>query len=459
MAAGRHAVGSILAGKFRIDGLLGRGGMGVVFAATHLGLGHRVAIKLLLDEAAASPEAVARFEQEAQIVSRLVSPHVVRVHDMGRSEAFEPFIVMELLEGYDLANLIARPSQLTIQVAVELVLEAALGVSLAHASGLVHRDLKPANLFVARQPDGTSVVKVLDFGLTKLVRPGDAGLTQSAASFGTPQYMAPEQIMSAKHVDARCDQHALAMILYELLTKQPPFVAPTPAALTVTIVTKPAPSARLSRGDVPRGLDEVLLRAMAKKPGGRFADLGAFARALVPFASQRGAALAANTERTLAQAREHGTDWNAPSLDEMVTVPRTPTVGGVSSGRSRHRSSVLFWGLGAALVTAAIGATVVLAALRTPSRSDASATPAVAAESEALPRSSAPSASAPAGSTVAVTPGDVPSASASAASAPQTPPRSSPASSTKPRPKPGAPSASSAPRDPNDPINVFGRSP
>ncbi len=447
----RHPVGSVLAGRFRIDGLLGRGGMGVVFAATNLGLGHRVALKLLTDEATASPEAVARFEQEAQIVSRLVSPHVVRVFDMGRTERGEPFIVMELLAGHDLAWLIGQPSALAIPTAVELVLEALLGVSLAHASGLVHRDLKPANLFVASQPDGTALVKVLDFGLSKIVRQGDVGLTQSAASFGTPQYMAPEQIMSSKHVDARCDQHALAMVLYELLTKAPPFVAPTPAALTVTIVTQPAPSARLVRSDVPRGLDEALLRAMAKRPSDRFVDLGFFARALAPFASPRGAALAATIERTLAHGREAGAQ-NLPSFDEMVTVPKTPTVGGVSSQNLRLRSSVLFWGLGAALVTAAVGATVVLAAKRvTPPTSVHEGASVEAASSTPLGTNPRPAESSAFG--IVVTP------SPSASSVPSALTASSGAPPNKvPHKAPGH-AASAPPRDPNDPIDVFGRSP
>lgn len=457
MSPPRHAIGSTLAGRFRIDGLLGRGGMGAVFAATHLGLGHKVAVKLLMDEAAASPEAVARFEQEAQIVSRLVSPHVVRVHDMGKTEDGEPFIVMELLEGHDLASLVARPSALAIPAAVELVLEASLGVALAHASGLVHRDLKPANLFVARQHDGTAVVKVLDFGLSKLVRPGDVGLTQSAASFGTPQYMAPEQIMSAKHVDARCDQHALAMILFELLTKSPPYSAATPAALTVTIVTKPPPSARSMRAEVPRALDEALQRAMAKRPSDRFADLGAFARAVAPFASPRGAALAATIERTLAHAREAAVA-NVPSLDEMVTLPKTPTVGGVSSGRLKLGSSPLFWGLGAALFTAAVGATIAFVSLR--ARTASTSSPATLSAASSVARSDD---LAPTGAPAAVTAAPTASATSDAASAdaassahPATSSSAAPLRSPSTLHKPTKPAASAAPRDPNDPINVFG---
>jgi serine/threonine-protein kinase len=458
----RYAPGALVGGKLRIDALLGRGGMGAVYAATHVGLGQRVAVKLLSSEAAESREAVQRFEQEAQIVSRLSSPHVVRVFDMGETEHGDPYLVMELLEGHDLAALVSRPAAIPVPTAVELVLEAALGVAVAHASGLVHRDLKPANLFLARNPDGTATVKVLDFGLTKLARPGDAGLTQSAASFGTPQYMAPEQIMSAKHVDARCDQHALAMILYELCTKAPPYVAPTPAALTVLIVTRPPPSARVLRSDVPVDLDRALMKAMAKKPTDRFEDLGAFARAIAPFASPRGAALAGAIERTLAAAGAAGRPPTPFAEDELVTVPKTPTIGGISSGRWALRTSPLSWGVAAALVTVAVGSTIAIMSHRAPDRralvvADAPATSAAPESSQggaASPRSSAPTRP-----DVEPAPAPSPSAAGSASAAPSATSLAS-ATSAAPRPARPAPSTDSTrrpPRDPHDPVDVFGR--
>jgi eukaryotic-like serine/threonine-protein kinase len=157
-------------------------------------------------------------------------------------------------------------------------------VAEAHAVGLVHRDLKPANLFLIRKRDGAPVIKVLDFGLSK-ANPGKGrhALTQTTSNFGTPQYMSPEQIQSAKHVDARTDQHALAMVLYELLTGSPPFDAESITALAVVIATQPAPVAHELRPDVPPALSAALVRGMAKRPEDRFPDLGAFAAAIAPF--------------------------------------------------------------------------------------------------------------------------------------------------------------------------------
>ncbi|HZF51225.1 MAG TPA: protein kinase [Polyangiaceae bacterium] len=286
MNAPAPPAGSVIAGKYRVERVLGSGGMAVVLEATHMILGQRVAIKLLRADAAQAPSVLERFRQEAQIAAQLPGDHIVRVTDVGQAETGAPFIVMELMLGRDLEAEILARGCLPMEEAVDVILQACEGVAEAHAVGLVHRDLKPGNLFVMRRRDGSPQVKVLDFGITKLTRREDnVSLTQATDNFGTPLYMSPEQIQSVKHVDARSDQHALAAILYTLLAGRPPWNAPTVTALSVLIATHPPPGLRGIRPDVPSRLEQVLARALAKHPGERFADLAAFAYALVPFGS------------------------------------------------------------------------------------------------------------------------------------------------------------------------------
>jgi hypothetical protein len=314
--------GTVIDGKFLVVRTLGAGGMGVVLEAQHLSLGGKLAIKVLRVDAAQNEDAARRFSQEAQIASRLQSEHVVRVFDLGRTPDGEPYIVMELLAGEDLAAVLARESPLDVARSIDLVLQACLGVAAAHAEGLVHRDLKPANLFLATLPDRTKIVKVLDFGLSKNTAQSSPALTASTSSFGTPQYMSPEQVMSTKNVDHRSDQHALAMVLYELLTGRPPYQGETSAAVTVLIVTAPPPSARALRRQVPARLDEIIRQALAKKPDDRFEDLGAFACAIAPFGGPEAVRMAARVQQMLT-ARPRGAVQGRSTLDaeDPSTVP------------------------------------------------------------------------------------------------------------------------------------------
>ncbi len=275
--------GTLLMGKYRVERELGSGGMGVVLEATHVALGQTVAVKLLNAQYAQTPDVVARFLREARIAATLPSDHIARVSDVGTTDAGVPYIVMERLVGRDLdAELVQRRS-FPVAEAVDLMLEACEGVAMAHAHGLVHRDLKPANLFLAERPLRPRVLKVLDFGLSKEDNGKQKALTGVDTVFGTPQYMSPEQIISAKNVDARSDQHALGMILYEMLSGQPPFVAESVTQLIVVIATRPPPHVRAVCPDVPSELDAAIVRTMAKQAADRFPDLGAFARAIAPY--------------------------------------------------------------------------------------------------------------------------------------------------------------------------------
>lgn len=312
-------------GKYRVERELGSGGMGVVLEATHVALGQTVAVKLLNAEHARSPDVVARFLREARIAATLPSEHIARVSDVGMTEAGVPYIVMERLIGRDLdAELFERRS-LPIAEAVDLMLEACEGVAMAHAHGLVHRDLKPANLFLAERPLRPRVLKVLDFGLSKDDNGKERALTGTDTVFGTPQYMSPEQIQSARNVDPRSDQHSLGMILYEMITGQPAFTAESVTQLIVVIATRPPPHARAVRPDVPAGLDAALVRAMAKQAGDRFPDLGAFARAIAPFGGPDARTRAELVVQALAASSLHlDPNPSRPSArmpsDELITA-------------------------------------------------------------------------------------------------------------------------------------------
>lgn len=287
------AEGQILEGKYRVDRVIGRGGMGIVVAARHLVLDETVAIKFLTEEALASEEAVARFEREARAAVKIKNEHVVRVFDVGRLASGLPYMVMEYLEGEDLAKRVAQ-GPLPVALAVDFVLQACVAIAGAHAAGIVHRDIKPGNLFCQQGVDGQVLVKVLDFGISKLAETGvgqsGMSVTKTSAVMGSPLYMSPEQIQNSKDVDARTDIWALGVVLFELVSGTVPFRDETFGAVAVKIVTQPTPPLAQFRRDVPPGLDAVIARCLTKDRNQRLASVAELARALEPFASRRGLA-------------------------------------------------------------------------------------------------------------------------------------------------------------------------
>jgi serine/threonine-protein kinase len=282
--------GEIVGGKYRIDGTIGQGGMGVVLAAFDQSLGRPVAIKFLAPERAANEAAATRFGREARAAAAIQSEHVVRVHEVGNLPSGAPFIVMEKLEGGDLASLVQNRGGLPVDYACDLVLQICEALGQAHARGIVHRDLKPQNLFLTHRSDGSPCVKVLDFGISTPSAEDTSSpkLTSTDMVMGTPLYMSPEQVRSLKNVDARADIWALGAILQELLTTSPPFDGPSASALHAAIAMDAPAPLRQRRPDVNPGVEAVVLRCLEKDPNRRFQHVGELAAAIAPFASERG---------------------------------------------------------------------------------------------------------------------------------------------------------------------------
>ncbi len=287
-------VGDLVGGKYRLVRELGEGGMGVVFEGYHERLNQRVAVKVLRPSLMSEGESVARFEREARAAGQLRGVHAARIIDVDATAEGVPFLVMELLEGRDLGNELTLRTRIPLADAVEYVLQACAAMAEAHAVGVVHRDLKPSNLFLCREGD-RPLVKVLDFGISKILTETDARVTSTQVTVGTPLYMSPEQIRSARIVDDRADIWALGVILYELLAGTTPFTGSPTAAVASIVTDEPAPL-REHCPDVPKGVEAIVAKALQKRPDDRFADVVAFAEALYPFASPTSAGRAAVDE-------------------------------------------------------------------------------------------------------------------------------------------------------------------
>jgi serine/threonine-protein kinase len=281
----RHPPGARF-GSHEIVRFLGAGGMGSVYEAKNTALGKRVAIKILHEHLAGDAVAAARFLQEGRAASAIRHPNVVQVFEVG-SYGGAPYLVMDLLEGEDLATYLRPRGRLSASEAVDLLLPAVSAVAAAHAAGVVHRDLKPKNILLVREQRTRLRAQVVDFGISKMARAeGEARLTETAALLGTLDYMAPEQARSARNADERSDQYALGVIAYECLTGRKPFSADGTYELLHAIVTASVQAPRSLGVDIPAELESAILRAMSRDRAGRFPSVESFGHALLPFASE-----------------------------------------------------------------------------------------------------------------------------------------------------------------------------
>ncbi|WP_437497195.1 serine/threonine-protein kinase [Sorangium sp. So ce1099] len=442
--------GQVLAGKYRVERVIGVGGMGVVVAATHLQLEERVAIKLLLPAAAHSRTLAERFVREARAAVKVKSEHVARVTDVGTLESGTPYMVMEYLSGSDLSDALRTGGPMPPQAAVEYVLQACEALAEAHAAGIVHRDLKPANLFLTRRADGSPCVKVLDFGISKVATGGaDPRITDTKAVMGSPLYMSPEQLKSSRDVDARTDIWALGVILFELLAGEPPFDGATMPQLCVAIMQGvPRPLAAF-RADVPPGLEAVVLRCLEKTPERRFRDIGELAEALSPFVAGRARI---SIERISGISRSSGPPRPALASGSGTTAPTlvgtSPSWSGTVTRRKRPVGLAVALAGGLSLVAAI----AVFAFLNARARVGDAATQPSAGASAGPPLSAGVGAAtlpaASAALTPAVTPGAVEAPAPADGAAGAAAPAASAAASAAPasgKPAPARP-ASAAPR-------------
>ena len=298
-------VGTVLDGSYRIEGLLGEGGMGAVYSATHLRLDKRVAVKVMARELTANPEALARFRREALVTSGLGHPHIVQVFDFSTTPTGEPFLVMEFLDGEDLDHRLRRVGRLPAADVVRMVKQVASALMATHNKGIVHRDLKPANIYLLEVAGETAFVKVLDFGISK-VRSASTKLTRTSSVMGTPNYMSPEQAKgNIEDIDERTDQWALACIVWECLSGQGPFLGENVPSILFQIVHEPPSSLLPKVAGLHPQVEEVLLRGLAKNKNDRFAKVDDFAAALEAALTGNAGRVVPSVSRMLREPDDH----------------------------------------------------------------------------------------------------------------------------------------------------------
>ena len=321
--------GTIIGDTYRITRLIGIGGMGAIYEAAHLGVGRRVAVKMMSKELAAHSEALARFRREVKVTTELAHAHIVDVFDFGASPTGEPYLVMEYLDGEDLEQALEREGRMPLRVAVQIVNQVASALAVAHGEGVVHRDLKPGNVFLLRVEGGGVFVKVVDFGISKVLKATTTKLTMARAVVGTPEFMAPEQAAGrVDQVDHRSDQWAVACLAWHMLSGRLPFWQPEVHAILEQVISgEPTPLARDLAHCIPREVDKVLRRALSKRREDRFPTITAFARA-----------------------------FEAAAAGVSVPVPASRAARPVPSARPARRSRTGLWLMLGAAALAAAGA-------------------------------------------------------------------------------------------------------
>jgi serine/threonine-protein kinase len=288
MASPHIQPGSVIAGKYRVEHVLGEGGMGIVLAVRHLELRELLAVKVVSADVTRNPVLLERFRREARALMRINSEHVVRTHDIGRLDDGTPFLVMEYLQGEDLGRQLLARGPMDLSRAADFAMQLCEALAHAHALSIVHRDVKPSNLFITQRPDGRECLKVIDFGIAKqsIFEETSAGLilTRTAQVIGSPRYMAPEQMVSARDVDVRADFWSIGVTLFELLSGHLPFAGKTLVSLYEDVSTSEPPSLLRYRPELPEGIAAIVHRCMQRDRAARFPSVVELCAALQPFA-------------------------------------------------------------------------------------------------------------------------------------------------------------------------------
>lgn len=326
-------VNDVLAGKYRVERVLGQGGMGVVVAAMHIDLHERRAIKFMLPSALGDVEGVERFMREARACARLKSKHVAAVYDVGRLENGAPYIVMEYLEGTDLRMILREQKTFPVSDAVDCVLQALEAIGEAHKAGIIHRDLKPANMFLASGVGGVPCVKILDFGIAKLAPSQDFAsehheVTTTATIIGSPLYMSPEQMRSSRYVDARSDIWSIGVILYRMVTGEMPFFGQATPEIFASVLTAPPPLPSTLNPAIPKEFEAIILKCLEKEPEQRWNSAAELASALYPYATER-------TADSISVLTDRPSNRFGPPPSSMSGAYGSASGVGSSSGRTR----------------------------------------------------------------------------------------------------------------------------
>jgi serine/threonine-protein kinase len=390
--------GAFLADKYIIEKIVGEGGIGIVVAARHVQLDQTVAIKYLRPKAAGTPAVAERFLREARLAAKIRSEHVVRVYDVGMLPDGAPYMVMEYLAGTDLGKMLTASGTLPLDRALDYILQACDALAEAHVAGIVHRDLKPDNLFVATGAAGRSVVKILDFGISKLSekRTKSSGrlsqLTQADDRFGTPVYMSPEQLLSSSDVDARADLWAVGVVLFELLTGSLPFDGDSLPELVTAILNLPPKKLTAQRPYLPSGLQDVIERCLQKNRDDRYQNVAELVQELRPFAPPHTHSRIDHVVRVIREAGENvRPPTPMPGASGVRSIDQTETLGagearrllttgsgagswgGTNAGAARKRWSTVRVGGAAAVVVLVVALIAVLRSRGAPASSSADA--------------------------------------------------------------------------------------
>lgn len=437
------AEGDVLAGKYRVEKVLGQGAMGVVVAAKHIHLDQRVAIKFLTGRA--TREVLGRFQREAQAASKLRNEHIARVIDFGDLDGGLPYLVMEYLSGQDLQQVLKAEGPLPMHEAIGHILQVCEAMAEAHSAGIIHRDLKPSNLFLTMGSDGSKMVKVLDFGIAKAMGApdepeGGMSLTRTEAVLGSPLYMSIEQVRSSRDVDARADIYSIGAILYQLLTGRVPYEAQTFPELILKLGTEEPPPPSMFRADIPPPLEETILRCLERDRTKRFPNLGELAAALAPFALDEHIGSAERALRTIDKAAGPGSTTLSPAALRATrsSLAGTRTASSMSSTTTADPRSGRMKTVGLAAIALVLGMASVLALVAFISKPGGGAG-GPAAGGTGAPAAPQP-ASSPAGVDTSITPVVVP--------APYNPPA---AATAQPTAKPTTTAAAPPPAPPAEP--------
>jgi len=344
--------GIVLDGKYRIEKQVGAGGMGAVYMATHIAIGRRVAIKALHLEFSGDTQVVARFHREAQLAGSIGHDNICEVTDIGTLESGAPYLVMPLLQGRPLADLLEDNEVLSLERVADIACQTLSALEAAHGAGIVHRDLKPDNIFVTKMGDRQDFVKLLDFGISKVLEQDEvSALTMTGTVLGTPFYMAPEQAKGSKSLDQRVDIYAMGVILYEALTGRRPFEGETYNEIMFKIIAEPFPAPTKLNPSVPPGVEQVIFKAMSREADHRFATAGEMRGALDAAARGLEVDFSIRMSGIPTLAKTGGTAGGTPMSAAYTPAPNATTTMSVGSKRGLKigiaTGAVLLVGIGA----------------------------------------------------------------------------------------------------------------